>query len=80
MEKLLTIKEVTYIVGFKQSTIYKFIKTKAFPKPIKIGRASRWKQSDIQNWIINLQFKKCSKRCIKNNNCKYCRFYIGGEK
>jgi len=51
MEKLLTLKEVTDVVGFKQSTIYKFIKTKDFPKSIKIGRASRWKQSDIQNWM-----------------------------
>ena len=51
MEKLLTIKEITNIIGFKQSTIYKFIKTNSFPKPIKIGRSSRWKLSDINNWL-----------------------------
>jgi prophage regulatory protein len=48
---LLSIKEVTQIVGFKTSTIYKFIKTKNFPKPIKIGRSSRWKFSDVKKWI-----------------------------
>ena len=51
MEKLLTIKEVVNIVGFKTSTIYKFIKTKGFPKPVKIGKSSRWKLSDVNNWL-----------------------------
>ena len=51
IEKLLTIKEVVSIVGFKTSTIYKFIKTKGFPKPVKIGKSSRWKLSDVNNWL-----------------------------
>ena len=51
MERLLPLKEVAGIVGFKQSTIYKFIKTKDFPKPVKIGRSSRWKLSEINSWL-----------------------------
>jgi prophage regulatory protein len=50
-EKFLTIKEVTEIVGFKRSTIYKFINKGKFPKQIKIGKASRWRLSDIQKWL-----------------------------
>ncbi len=53
--KLLTIKEVVNLVGFKTSTIYKFIKTRNFPEPIKIGRSSRWKLSDVNKWLE--QFK-----------------------
>jgi len=49
--KLLTIKQVSEIVGFKISTIYKFISKNDFPAPIKIGRSSRWKFHDIQKWI-----------------------------
>jgi len=49
--KLLTIKQVSEIVGFKISTIYKFISKNDFPAPIKIGRSSRWKIHDIQKWI-----------------------------
>jgi len=52
-EKFLTVREVSEIVGFKISTIYKFIKTKNFPKPIKIGYSSRWKFSEIQQWMEN---------------------------
>ena len=51
MERLLTIKEVVSIVGFKTSTIYKFIKTKGFPKPVKIGKSSRWRLSDVNKWL-----------------------------
>jgi len=51
MNKFITINEVINIVGFKKSTIYKFIKTRSFPKPVKIGRSSRWKLSDINSWL-----------------------------
>jgi len=50
-EKLISINQVTEMVGFKKSTIYKFIKSKNFPKPVKIGYSSRWKLSDIQKWM-----------------------------
>ena len=50
-EKLLPLKDVISIVGFKQSTIYKFMRTRSFPKPVKIGRSSRWRLSDINSWL-----------------------------
>lgn len=50
-EKLLTLKEVVDLVSFKRSTIYKFISQGSFPKPLKIGRSSRWKLSDIKEWM-----------------------------
>jgi prophage regulatory protein len=49
--KLLTIDEVVNLTSFKKSTIYKYIKEKGFPHPIKFGRASRWKLKDITEWI-----------------------------
>ena len=52
-EKLLILKEVVNIVSFKRSTIYKFIKQGSFPKPLKIGYSSRWKMSEIRQWMEN---------------------------
>ena len=49
--KLLTLRDVIQKTGFKKSTIYKFIKTKKFPKPIKIGSSSRWIEEEIDTWI-----------------------------
>jgi len=49
--KLLTLKEVMEKTSFKKSTIYKFIKTKDFPKPLKIGTSSRWLENEVDSWI-----------------------------
>ena len=53
INKLLTIKEVIKIVGIKKSTLYKLIKEGKFPQQIKIGHLSRWRLSDIQDWVDN---------------------------
>jgi len=50
-EKFITLQDVVQIVGFKKSTIYKMIKKGVFPPPIKIGRSSRWKLSNIKKWM-----------------------------
>jgi|GEM_PF-1263064 len=50
--KLLTIKEVSEIIGFNPDWIYKNIAANKFPKPEKIGRSSRWKSTTIQEWLI----------------------------
>ena len=57
-EKLLTINELINIVGFKKSTIYKFIKENKFPRPLKFGKSSRWAKSEINEWINNLKQKE----------------------
>lgn len=50
-ERLLTIDEVMSQISFKRSFIYESMQDNKFPKPVRIGRSIRWKQSDIQKWI-----------------------------
>ena len=54
MEKLLRLEEVQEMIGFKKSMIYKMMETKNFPKPLKVGKASRWRESEVQSWISSL--------------------------
>ena len=55
MNKLLTIKQVCELTGFAKATIYKYINTLNFPKPIKFnGRASRWIEQEIEDWLAKL--------------------------
>ena len=54
MEKLLPLRQLESIIGFRKSKIYQLIESGQFPSPIKIGRSSRWKQSDVQKWIVEL--------------------------
>lgn len=38
-------------VGMHPSTIYAEIKAGNFPKPVKLGRSSRWVESEVDAWI-----------------------------
>ena len=51
MDRLLTIRDVEQLTGFKKSSVYSFIEAGDFPKPIKIGRSSRWPSSEISDWV-----------------------------
>lgn len=52
-KKLLTIKEVSTMVGLSRAMIYRSIKNPVnpFPAPLKIGVASRWVIEDVYKWI-----------------------------
>jgi predicted DNA-binding transcriptional regulator AlpA len=55
MEKLIKPNEVYEIVGFKQSKLRNMIIAGEFPEPIKIGNRKRWKQSEVYQWVSDLQ-------------------------
>jgi predicted DNA-binding transcriptional regulator AlpA len=50
-ERLLPLPEVESRSGFKSSFIYQLIKEGKFPQPVKIGTSSRWRESEVQQWI-----------------------------
>jgi prophage regulatory protein len=65
-ERLLPLSEVEFRTGFKSSFIYQLIKEGKFPKPIKIGTSSRWRESEVQAWIAKqIQNSQMSSQ----NNC-----------
>jgi len=46
--------DMAFITGFTQLTdkwFYKLIQLGEFPKPIKLGRSSRWLKSEVEAWI-----------------------------
>ncbi len=55
LEILVPIAEVSRQTSLARPTIYRKVKEGTFPAPIKIGggRASRWRQSEIQALIRN---------------------------
>jgi len=52
--KYFTLNDLIKILKLSKATIYRKIKNKEFPPPIKQGNFSYWKRSDIENWIKNL--------------------------
>ena len=51
MDKLLTEKQVSEIVGFKRTRLFQMIEAGDFPPPKKYGRNNRWFESDIEQWL-----------------------------
>ncbi|SNX61280.1 transcriptional regulator, AlpA family [Nitrosomonas ureae] len=51
LERLLCLAEVEFQTGFKTSFLYQLMKEGKFPKPVKIGTASRWREFEVQQWI-----------------------------
>ena len=50
--RLLKLEDVCANVGLSKTKIYRSIKNEIlpFPKPIKIGKASRWLEREIVEW------------------------------
>ena len=48
---LLDIHAVSLRVSFCPTHIFDLVRENHFPKPIKIGRSSRWLATDIDRWI-----------------------------
>lgn len=51
-DRLLRISEVKDIAGMGTSTIYRKVAEGNFPPPVRLsGGMSRWRKSDIEQWI-----------------------------
>ncbi|WP_440454958.1 helix-turn-helix transcriptional regulator [Psychrobacter sp. ASPA161_9] len=51
-QRTVTAKAATRgITGFSAKHIYHLINQNQFPAPVKIGRASLWRMSDINRWV-----------------------------
>lgn len=42
---------ITQLTGLTDKWFYKLIKDGEFPKPIKLGRSSRWLESEVEAWL-----------------------------
>lgn len=50
-DKLVDMIFITEFTGLSNKWFYKLIQEGEFPRPIKLGRSSRWLQSEIEKWV-----------------------------
>ena len=53
-DNLLRLAEVIKIVPLSRPTIYRRIKSGAFPAPVKDGRCSMWEESKVREYAASL--------------------------
>lgn len=52
-DQFIDMKFITKLTGLTDKWFYKLIQDGEFPKPIKLGRSSRWLKSEVENWLQN---------------------------
>ncbi|WDC29437.1 AlpA family phage regulatory protein [Escherichia albertii] len=50
-DKLVTMAFITTFTGLTDKWFYKLISEGKFPNPIKLGRSSRWRESEVKRWL-----------------------------
>lgn len=50
-DKFVDMAFITQLTGLTDKWFYKLIQLGEFPKPIKLGRSSRWLQSEVETWL-----------------------------
>ena len=50
-DKFVDMAFITTLTGLTDKWFYKLIKDGEFPKPIKLGRSSRWLESEVEAWL-----------------------------
>ena len=50
-DKMIDMKFITEFTGLTDKWFYKLITEGKFPEPIKLGRSSRWMQSEVEKWV-----------------------------
>ncbi|EJE2441140.1 AlpA family phage regulatory protein [Salmonella enterica] len=50
-DPLIDMAFITTCTGMTDKWFYKLIGDGLFPKPIKLGRSSRWRRSEVESWM-----------------------------
>lgn len=50
-DQFIDMKFITRLTGLTDKWFYKLIQDSEFPKPIKLGRSSRWLKSEVVQWL-----------------------------
>lgn len=50
-DQFVDMKFITQLTGLTDKWFYKLIQEGLFPKPIKLGRSSRWLRSEVEAWL-----------------------------
>lgn len=55
--RLLALPAVIEKLGLGRDTIYRRVREGTFPKPIKLGRATRWYEHELDEWLATAKRK-----------------------
>lgn len=51
-ERLIRLPAVLSLVGLGRTAVLDRVKAGAFPQPLKIGRATLWREAEVSAWVV----------------------------
>ena len=66
---LIDMNYITSFTGMTDKWFYKLISEGHFPKPIKLGRSSRWYKREVEQWKGSRAVDVATNRVIKGGGC-----------
>ncbi|MEG5712464.1 AlpA family phage regulatory protein [Enterobacter hormaechei] len=51
-DQLVDMAFITHFTGMTDKWFYRLISENVFPAPIKLGRSSRWRKSQVEAWLL----------------------------
>lgn len=51
---LVNVREACRFLGIARASLYRLLKAGNLPRPVKLGRSTRWRVSDLQSWVAEL--------------------------
>jgi len=51
---LLAVDDVARLLSCSRRNIYRLSDSGALPRPVKLGRLTRWRREDIERWVAAL--------------------------
>jgi excisionase family DNA binding protein len=48
---LIRAEEVARLVGVSTRTLWRLVNAGEFPRPIHVGRNTRWRAADVEGWV-----------------------------
>jgi len=49
--KLITVRELSGLLGMSKRTIWRLLSAGQVPQPVRIGRSTRWRLDEVRRWI-----------------------------
>ncbi len=53
-ERLIDLRAVQTLTGVSMATIYRWVESGQFPRPVRLGRSTRWRLGDVLDHLDSL--------------------------
>jgi predicted DNA-binding transcriptional regulator AlpA len=70
---LIKADEVAHLVSISTRTLWRLVSAGQFPRPVQVGRSTRWRVADVEDWISRRSSETCDAAPKGEESSSSCR-------